>query len=136
MRINVEYDYYLTGKDVMLWVNLIGKQYKDNTTVRIGEARKITLRANGISANVASQSVPAGASEVYQFSIKINDTEEWYRHANFEAIIEASETVSINSTTYSDITDNVANVSVNVTNNSATDIGTVSVSDALISNEF
>ncbi|MEA2099839.1 MAG: hypothetical protein U9P72_06900, partial [Campylobacterota bacterium] len=24
LKINVEYDYYLTGKDVMLWVNLIG----------------------------------------------------------------------------------------------------------------
>lgn len=47
MVLQVEYDYYLTGKSVMLWVNLVGQH--NGNTVKIGEARKVNLRGNGLN---------------------------------------------------------------------------------------
>jgi len=44
MKINVEYDYYMIGKDVMLWANLVGTVHETGETIRIGEAAKITPR--------------------------------------------------------------------------------------------
>lgn len=137
MRINVEYDYYLTGKDVILWVNLLGKNYKDDSTVRIGEARKITLVANGITPNVESQVVEIGASnKPFIFQMHINDTARWYRHANFGVDVETSDKVSIDSIEYSDIEDNYAYIIVNVTNNDPEATGSVSLTNALVGKEF
>lgn len=42
VRINVEYDYYMIGKDIMLWANLIGMQHSTGTSIRIGEAQNYT----------------------------------------------------------------------------------------------
>lgn len=137
MRINVEYDYYLTGKDVMFWVNLVGKHYQDNTTVRIGEAKKITLRANGITSDTDTQVVPIGAENVaYRFNMSINNTIEWYRHANFVTSFKTSDQVSINSVSYSSAEDNIAYVIVNVTNNDLENAGFVSIDNPLITKEF
>jgi hypothetical protein len=81
MRIDVKYDYYLTGKSVVLWVNLIGKNNVDNTTVRMGEAKKITLRALGLDGGTFN--VPKGGNVTVTIPVQITGTTEWYRNANF-----------------------------------------------------
>ena len=45
--IEFEYDYHLTGKDIMVWVNLTGFQADNGNTGRIGDAKKHTLRGAG-----------------------------------------------------------------------------------------
>ena len=120
--LNVEYDYYLTGKDVMLWVNLIGMQ--NDNMVRIGEARKITLRANGIEVidpivnNWWGYKDTNETEQKYTFKIKISGTEEYYRHANFEIeeqYIGSYVNINNDNINYSTINDNEANVTFNVT---------------------
>ncbi|UCM99889.1 hypothetical protein LCX93_10230 [Sulfurimonas sp. SWIR-19] len=81
MRINVEYDYYLVGKDVVLWANLVGKQYDNNTTVKIGEARKITLRGAGLVGE--SYAFSKGFSGPVRLEVSIADTIEAYKNARF-----------------------------------------------------
>ena len=81
MRIDVKYDYYLTGKSVVLWVYLIGKNNVDNTTVRMGEAKKITLRALGLDGGTFN--VPKGTIVTRTIPVQITGTTEWYRNANF-----------------------------------------------------
>lgn len=81
MVINVEYDYYLTAKDVMLWVNLTGIQQSDKSMVRIGEAKKITLRGSGLTSETYAFS--AGFSGVVRLHVTLNGTTELLRNANF-----------------------------------------------------
>ncbi len=88
MRINVEYDYYLTAKDVMLWVNLTGAQHSDESTVRIGEAKKITLRGSGLTSETYAFS--AGFSGVVRLHVTLNGTTEWLNNANFGYTVEVA----------------------------------------------
>ncbi|MFA6192697.1 MAG: hypothetical protein WC665_10140 [Sulfurimonas sp.] len=81
MVINVEYDYYLTAKDVMLWVNLTGAQHSEASTVRIGEAKKITLRGQGLTSETYAFS--SGFSGVVRLHVTLNGTTEFLRNANF-----------------------------------------------------
>ncbi|MFA6137867.1 MAG: hypothetical protein WC667_07260 [Sulfurimonas sp.] len=81
MVIDVEYDYYLTAKDVMLWVNLTGAQHSDESTVRIGEAKKITLRGSGLTSETYTFS--SGFSGVVRLHVTLNGTTEFLRNANF-----------------------------------------------------
>ncbi len=136
MKISVEYDYYLVGKAVMLWVNLLGKNHKDDTIVRIGEAKKVTLRGNGIEADVDSIKVNKDANNTaHTFHIRISDTVEWYEHANFSAIPDSSEDVFINSVEYSDTSDQVAYVIIYATN-TGDKVGSVKITDTLVTDEF
>jgi len=50
-RISLKYDYHLTGKDVIIWVNLTGYQSDTGQNTRIGESRKHTLRGMGLMLN-------------------------------------------------------------------------------------
>ena len=132
--INVEYDYYLTGKDVMLWINLIGKNYIDDTTVRIGEAKKITLRGQGISSYIEFCSIPAGEIGLCKFCAKINGTSESYRHARFSAI-PLSEYVSVDINTSAKISDNASCITYNARNTDLDTPQSLSI-DMTILNEF
>ncbi|WP_434580306.1 hypothetical protein MLC52_10230 [Sulfurimonas sp. NW15] len=156
MRINVEYDYYLVGKDVVLWANLIGKQYDNNTTVKIGEARKITLRGTGLVS--PSFAYSTGFQGLVHLPIMINDTSEYYKNANFSATIiitgvDVNWTVvgtsmdlgsngqNVNIKPYTDATmyscnyGGVAYVDINFTSPSLIS-GTVSLTNLKIMNEF
>ncbi|MBN2826078.1 MAG: hypothetical protein JXQ76_12180 [Campylobacterales bacterium] len=78
------YDYHLTGKDIMLWVNLTGYQADTDQTTRIGEAKKVTLRGNGlISEPTDGYSVTKGTTVDVDFSIWHENVPEFYRNAHF-----------------------------------------------------
>ena len=79
MRISVEYDYYLTGKDVMLWVNLLGQS--NGKTVKIGEAKKVTLRGSGLTGE--SYEYAQGFTGIVRLLVHIDNTVEYYKNANF-----------------------------------------------------
>jgi acetyl-CoA carboxylase carboxyltransferase component len=120
----------------MLWTNILGEQYDANQTVRIGEAKKITLRALGIKAQEASFKVNKLANrQRVRFLIDIDKTVERYKNANFSASFKTSDSVRINSITYSDTDDCSAHVDVYVSEDENT-TGSVSISNLVISNEF
>ncbi len=78
MILNISYDYYLTGKSVVLYVNMIGN---DDPGEKIGGARKLTLRANGLEGKRIS--VGSDATGPRKIMIMIKGTENYYRNANF-----------------------------------------------------
>ncbi|SFV61206.1 hypothetical protein MNB_SM-4-954 [hydrothermal vent metagenome] len=83
MVINVEYDYYLTGKSTMLWVNLVGIQNSTGEQVRIGEAKKITLRANGLTGETYVYA--KGFNGQVRLEVKITGTSEYYHNSRFSS---------------------------------------------------
>jgi len=80
LLLSVEYDYYLVGKDVMLWVNLLGDS--NGETVKIGTAKKVTMRGMGLVAD-DPYTYTQGYTGVKRFYIHIDQTPEYYRNANF-----------------------------------------------------
>jgi len=145
IRLSVEYDYYMVGKDVVLWVNLVGRQNSDDTITKIGEARKITLRGTGLTGE--SYSFGAGFEGVVHLHVNINDTVEYLKNANFGYVIEvlsddANWTESDNSMDhnitycYGDANQSgEVYVDVNFTSETQ-NAGTVTLKNVLISNEF
>ena len=138
--VNIEYDYYLVGKSTVLWVNLVGKDYASDATVKIGESRKVTLRGQGLES--IEYSYAAGFVGEVHFPISITNTVEWYYNANFGYLVQAtgdgttwtvSETSMDNGIT-SCINGGVAYVKVNVTG--ATKAGTLSLIGVLPNSEF
>jgi len=86
MIIQVEYDYYLVGKSVVLWTNLVGEH--NNTSVKIGLGQKVTLRGNGLTGE--SYAFAKDFEGVVRLDVTISDTVEWYRNANFGYAVEVS----------------------------------------------
>jgi len=83
-RVSFKYDYDLTGKDIMLWVNLSGYQADTNATTRIGEAQKHTLRGNGLFAEpTAGYTLKAGTSGYANFAIWHSSVPERYKNSHF-----------------------------------------------------
>jgi len=91
--IEFAYDYHLTGKDIMVWVNLVGFQADQNKTTRIGEAQKHTLRGNGL-VPVPSEgyTVPKGTTVTVGFEIHHENAPEWYQNAKFAWAVKAGST--------------------------------------------
>ena len=88
--LNLEYDYYLTGKSVVFWINLIGSANGKKT--RVGEARKISLRGMGFEDS--TETIPAGTTDkTYFIPIKSKNTSEWYRNGNFHADIIPTDNI-------------------------------------------
>jgi hypothetical protein len=86
LLLSVEYDYYLVGKDVMLWVNLLGDS--NGETVKIGTAKKVTLRGLGLTAESFTYAKDyKGKKRLY---IHINGTSEYYRNANFKGLVQVT----------------------------------------------
>lgn len=140
--INVEYDYYLTGKDVILWTNVIGKNYVDDSTVRIGEAKKITLDGPSISPNVTDVQIGRYETRLVTFYAIIDETEEFYRNANFIGTVEVGylgylggSCLDIGTPTYSTIADEKASMSV-VVSSDCNYTTTVEAKDFTIVSEF
>ncbi len=139
--LDAEYDYYMVGKDVMLWVNLIGSA--NNTITKVGEARKITLRGDGLEGE--SYSFSKGYTGVIRLNVHVADTTEYYRNANFYAHVEVSSddtnwTIAGSSMSDGNITDctlnsGVAYVDVNITD-PAGSAGSVSLTKVLVRDEF
>jgi len=139
MLISVEYDYYLVGKDVMLWTNLIGQS--NGKTVKIGEAKKITLRGEGLTGE--SYTYAKGFTGTVRLDVHIDKTVEYYRNANFSYhitvtgdgttwnIAGTSMDAGITSCAHS----GVGYVDVNITS-SPENGGTITLSDVVPTNEF
>ena len=88
-----EYDYHLTGKDIMVWVNLEGYQADSNATGRIGDAIKHTLRGAGFThAPSDGYSLPKGASAYVQFDIWHENAPERYHNGHFGHAIKSGST--------------------------------------------
>ncbi len=86
MIIQIEYDYYLVGKSIVLWTNLVGEN--NNTAVKIGLGRKSTLRGSGLTGG--SYSFAKGYTGVRRLLVTISDTVEYYKNANFGYAVEIS----------------------------------------------
>ncbi len=85
-RIKLLYDYYLTGKDIVVYANLIGDVLgATDVTARVGEAKKVTLRGHELEPYPNSYTIPLGSplTPGYIFSWKLKDTKEWYYNGNF-----------------------------------------------------
>jgi hypothetical protein len=140
--LDVEYDYYLVGKDVMLWVNLTGSV--NNEITRVGEAKKVTLRGRGLLGD--SYSFSKGFEGVIRLYVFIDHTSEiHYRNANFGGHVEVSSsdtnwTIAGSSMSDGNITDctlsgGVAYVDVNITD-PAGSAGSVVLKRVKVANEF
>ena len=138
-QVAVNYDYYLAGKDVVVAVNIVGYTASTDTTSKIGEAKKITLRSTGFSSDLVTLS--KGFSGVVRLPIYLSDAKsEWYRNANFAFDIFTDDAVTINSWTTSVLTDcvqtnGIAYVDVNV-DVDATKAGTIQIENIVVVNEF
>jgi hypothetical protein len=90
--IEFEYDYHLTGKDIMVWVNLSGYQADNDQTGRIGEAIKHTLRGAGLNTQ-DSYTLQPGETRVCHFRIHHENAPEWYQNGHFGAAVTGACTV-------------------------------------------
>jgi len=138
MIINVEYDYYLVGKSTMLWVNLVGMQNSTGEEIRLGEARKMTLRGLGLD-DISLSFTSIGT---YRYSIGISGIPVFLRNANFGVgdIVISGEGVAVSfatstSTTACDENSGVSYIDIIVTN-AGTEGGTVTLTGLLPSDEF
>ena len=88
--IEFEYDYHLTGKDIMIWVNMTGFQADNGTITRIGEATKHTLRGMGLKTDNL-YTLAAGSNQVpLRFNISHENAPEWYRNGHFGYAVEGT----------------------------------------------
>ena len=82
--VDLTYDYYLAGKDIVLYVNIIGKDNKLNKEIKIGEARKHTLRGQGLVAGSdVTVTAEDGATAVKRFYVWLDKVDVAYRNARF-----------------------------------------------------
>ena len=108
MTVNIEYDYYLVGKTVMLWVNLVGENHATSEVVKIGETKKIGLLGDGLSIyENGSNAYNAGDTGVVRIDIGVSGTNEYYRNGRFGYVIQASN--DLNWTIVGDSMDNNLN---------------------------
>ena len=138
--LDVEYDYYMVGKAVMLWVNLTGSA--NNQITRVGEGRKVTLRGAGLAGE--SISIAKGFQGIKHLRIHVDKTTEYYRNANFGFHVEVtaddtpweiSDTSMVHGITDCAYDYGVAYVDVNITA-PAGGAGTVSLTNVLVADEF
>jgi len=139
--VELSYDYYLVGKDIVLYINIIGKDNTLNKELRIGEAKKHTLRGLGLTTG-SDTTITAedGATVVKRFYAWIEQTPEAYRNANFSFFdVVTSGKGRINSATRMPIesctTGGHAYIEYNITAD-VNETFTVSVSNPVVTQEF
>ena len=82
--ISYKYDYHLTGKDALVWVNLNGYQSDTGKNTRIGEVTKHTLRGMGLDSRPSGgYSIDKNSTAIVTFNIHHTDNAEWYRNGHF-----------------------------------------------------
>jgi hypothetical protein len=91
--VSYKYDYHLTGKDALIWVNLTGYQPyipkdKNDTgegkDTRIGEVVKHTLRGKGlVSTPSEGYFIDKNLTKILTFQVKHDNAPEWYQNAHF-----------------------------------------------------
>ena len=91
--ITYKYDYHLTGKDALIWVNLDGIQPDTGKVTRVGETTKHTLRGNGfVTAPSDGYTLAPGASVDVDFAVWHENAPEQYRNAHFGYAIKSGST--------------------------------------------
>jgi len=145
MIVQVEYNYYLVGKSTILWANLVGEN--NNTEVKIGIGKKVTLRGDGLEGETYSYA--KGYNGVTRLHVHIVDTVEYYKNANFGYAVEVSgddtnwtisgTSMQQNITSCVDAdghnTGGVAYVDVNITSGAGS-AGTITLKNVLVDSEF
>lgn len=139
--VELSYDYYLVGKDIVLYINIIGKDNTLNKELRIGEAKKHTLRGLGLTTGSDTTiSAEDGATVVKRFYAWIEQTPEAYRNANFGFFdVAVSGKGHINSVKRMPIESCTTGGHAYVEYNITADINetfTVSVSNPVVTQEF
>ncbi len=82
--VSYKYDYHLTGKDALVWVNLNGYQADTGKNTRIGEATKHTLRGKGlVSRPSGGYFIDKNSTSIVRFDIHHENAPEWYRNGHF-----------------------------------------------------
>ena len=138
-RLTLNYDYYLTGKDVMIGVNLVGYTASTGIISKVGEAKKHTLRSTGLESSMVN--LAKGFSGIVRLPVEITDAPEWLRNSNFGFTFSVNDAVSINGWSRSSSDDNctesngVAYVDANVTVD-PDKAGTIQLVNILVGNEF
>ena len=81
------YDYYLVGKDIMIYANIVGVDNELGRELRIGEAQKRLLRGNGLEFRYNESIETDSAIPVTKkVCLWIKDTYARYRNGNFALI--------------------------------------------------
>jgi len=90
--ISYKYDYHLTGKDALVWVNLSGYQADTDKNTRIGEVVKHTLRGNGLISQPSNgYALDKNTTIVAKFDIHHENAPEWYQNGHFGYQVEATK---------------------------------------------
>jgi len=135
--VEFEYDYHLTGKDIMVWTNLTGFQADNNTTGRLGEALKHTLRGNGLNhAPEGGYSLAKGESSHATFAIWHENAPERYKNGHFAHSIAGGSTcgyhrVKSSNFIYDAKGDSVKAVDARVCNNGGSTVGEAYITYAI-----
>jgi|GEM_PF-724019 len=97
VTVDYRYDYHLTGKDALIWVNLDGYQPDTGKQIRVGEVTKHTLRGTGFvqvpSDGHTFKGLPGDDVNV-TFEIWHENAPEAYRNAHFTHSVESGSTCS------------------------------------------
>ncbi len=142
-RVRMPYDYYLVGKDVIVYANLVGDVLRDtDITARVGEAKKVTLRGHELTPYPVSYRIPkdSDATRGYIFAWRLKETEEWYRNANFGGfeVTVTGDGASCSAVAINDYrnceNDGVAFIEYECRGGDSD--GTISMSDAVVRPEF
>ncbi|MEA1983598.1 MAG: hypothetical protein U9N39_08630, partial [Campylobacterota bacterium] len=111
MIIQVEYDYYLVGKSIVLWTNLVGEN--NNTSVRVGLGKKVTLRGQGLES--PEYSLSPDYNGTISLPVKITNTVEYYKNARFVYSTKTSSSVTINNIVTTSFDENIYSCELNTT---------------------
>ena len=88
MILQVKYSTYLTGKDIVLWTNIVGSNNNEDT--RVGLAKKLTLRGQGLEGPVFE--FTSSYTGTQRLNVSIANTPEFYKNANFSYILKVTGT--------------------------------------------
>ena len=93
VTVEYKYDYHLTGKDALIWVNLDGLQPDTGKKIKIGEVVKHTLRGNGFTKEPSNgYQLEKGTSGYATFIIWHENAPERYRNGHFSYAIKSGST--------------------------------------------
>ena len=141
--VSYKYDYHLTGKDALIWVNLSGYQSDTEKNTRIGEVSKHTLRGRGLESRpTAGYIIAKGTTAIVKFDIHHKEVAEWYRNGHFVYGIGANQCESVTLFDTSNLydarscaNDGVAYIEFNVTAPADKDCS-FNIQDVVVADEF
>jgi hypothetical protein len=137
--IEFEYDYHLTGKDIMVWVNLTGYQADQGIVTRVGEAQKHTLRGYGLMSRETYTLASGAKNVILPFYIRHENVPEVYRNGHFAFAYHGCQVDSIidysNWYDARDCRNEVVYVDLNVSNPTMSDC-TIQLVNIEVSPEF